>query len=140
VEGGVAVAAGHLEALTVGIWQPRRIEEDDRGGDVLAAGQQSAHLVEVAVARRVHDAVGLEREYRIVVGRGGDADRIPVDERACVDAVLGFRIDLYPDDVEVVTMIDDRRQQLAADRPWPPEKHPVRLVRQGGDNIRGSGS
>ena len=139
MECAVALAAGRLQPLPVGVGKPGRIEQEHGGGNVLSAGQQRADLVEVAIARRVDDAVGVERDDLVDIRRGGDADRIPTDELACVDPVLGVGIHPDADHLEVVAVIQNCGQQLTADRARPPQDHPIFLVGHGDDDIRDMG-
>src|SRR4051812_30916533 len=133
---GAAVAAGRLQPLPIGVGQPGRIETEDGRCDVLTTGEQATDLTDVAVAWCVDDAVGVQSDDCVVVGGCGDADRVPADKRPGIHSILGFGIDLHANDFEVVAVVDHRGQQLTADRPWPPENHPVRLVSHGGDDIR----
>ena len=95
-----------------------------------------ADVVEVAVARGVDHAVGVQRDDLVDVRGGGDADRVPADQLPGVDPVLGVGIHPDTDHFEVAAVIENRRQQLAADRADSPQDHPVFLVGHGGDHIR----
>jgi hypothetical protein len=138
VQRAAALAACRLQPLPVGVGQPGRIEQEHRGGDVLSAGQQRANLIEVAVSRGVDHTVGVQPDDLIDVRGGGDADRVPADQRPCVNAVLGVGIHPDANHFEVAAVVENRRQQLAADRADSPQDHPVFLVGHGGDHIRGA--
>jgi hypothetical protein len=120
--------AGGQQAVAVGRGQALRVEQERRRDDVLAAGQNRAHLVEIGGARGVEHAVGLHRQYFRGVGRREHAERVTPDEYADVLAVLVFGVDLRADQIEVGSVVEDRGDHLRTDGPGAPWNDSVRRV------------
>ena len=65
--------------------------DERRGGHDVDARRQDAHqLVDVEPHRVVDDAVGLQRQQRVDVVGGGDAERVDSAQLADVDPALSF--------------------------------------------------
>ncbi|BBW99902.1 hypothetical protein MMOR_08390 [Mycolicibacterium moriokaense] len=126
VYGAGALLAGGEDAVAVPRLDPCGMEQKGSRDNVFAALQQSAYVVERRGAGRVDDAVGVKVQDLADVGGRGDADRLTVDERADVDAVLGLGVHECADELEIVVVVENGGDDLAADRAGTPLNHPMR--------------
>ena len=117
----VAGVASRGQAVPVGGGQPTRMKQERRGGNVFAAGQYRAHLVEVGVARRVQHAIGIQGNNLVDVAGGDDADGVTASQDADIESVLVRGVHPGADDLHIVPVIDDRGEHFAPDRAGAPD-------------------
>ena len=120
-----ALLAGREDAVAIGGVDPRRVEQKCRRDNVFPAFQQSANVIEMRGARGVEDAVGVQLQDLLDVGGRGHADRLAADERADVDTVLRLGVDQRADEVEIVAVVEDGGDDLAAHRAGAPLNNPI---------------
>ena len=100
--------------------------DERRGRDDVHARRQDAHqLVDVDPHRVVDDAVGFQRQQRVHVVGGGDAERFDSDQLADVDPVLVLRPGVAPDEF-VVRVLRDRLYRALSDISRRPLDDPIR--------------
>ena len=73
----------------------------DRGDHVLAGPQNRHDLFVFGDQRAVHHAVGVQRQYLVDAGGGGDAQRTGSDDLADVEAVLVCAVHPASDQLEL---------------------------------------
>jgi hypothetical protein len=86
-----------------------------------------AHFIQISDARRVDDAVRIERDERVGIGGRGNAEPGPARQFTHIGAVLLCGTHLGADQLEIVPVIDDGGDHLRTDRPHTPPDHPVTL-------------
>src|SRR5262249_1097483 len=135
-EGGAALAAGVGQPVAdLGKEGTRVNERDDRARDhVLSRGEDPADVLERLKGaeirrRRVADAVGVEREQRIGVGGGADADRRETAERARILSRLGGAVHPEADQLKL-GMTDDAAEGEVSHVPRAPLDDPIGHLRR----------
>lgn len=94
------------------------------GHDIDAGGQDADQFVDVGEHRVVDHAVGPQRQQRVDIIGGGDADRCDAAQRADVDTDLVLRPCVAADEFEV-RVGGDRVHRLRADVARRPLHDPV---------------
>ena len=119
--------AGRARRFEIGGLRPVGILPADRGRHALARTEDAGHDIGLGEQRRVHDAVGVDRQHGVDVVRRGHADRVAPDQLADVLARLRVGVHPAPDELEV-GMVEDALDRRSTDAAGRPLDHPIGLV------------